>query len=387
MSTVLQEGVAHFSVEGEFVTGIVRDLVRDGRWRSGFTLLTDCIAGGMTAEQVQQILQGTHMLTGVNELEFVEDTRTEAVAYRKHLAWQFAGVLRIAPGDYFQPYAVATSFSWDDLPKGDIGERLRARYGGGADYLREYGIARARYYATDPERDHVAIVDRQLVLFHRLDDPPLWVRGVDKAEEALAQYTAAKRRLEVRGAHVDEMVDTLVQQMLDEEEDEREATAEDDDATDTAADLMTGDPLASLMAHAESMLGAAGVGTLKAMMGEYDEESKPVPDPTLADESGWITPDGDFYGCAYHEHGALARRLLIHTAGVDMDADDAPDPEQEGDRRGWVRIQKSALGMGTTIMHGRSLAGGRGATPKQVRTVMDWCAKHKQPFPSWINEE
>jgi hypothetical protein len=106
-------------------------------------------------------------------------------------------------------------------------------------------------------------------------------------------------------------------------------------------------------------------------LGNDPEPSKrpdPIEDKELKSESGWITEDGRFFGCAYMEHDAIAQDMGFEVKDVESR---------------WIRISK---GFGSV---GRSPFMHQGIQPsqRQLDVLFDWCQKHNETFPTDIFED
>jgi hypothetical protein len=76
---------------------------------------------------------------------------------------------------------------------------------------------------------------------------------------------------------------------------------------------------------------------------------------------GWLTPEGDFYGCEYSGHQALCEKLGLDSYQIE--------------RRGWIKYQR------------REWIGYFGKDPitqKQIDALWDWSRATKKKYPYWI---
>lgn len=95
-----------------------------------------------------------------------------------------------------------------------------------------------------------------------------------------------------------------------------------------------------------------------------EEEEKPKPTKAWTDwTSGWLSLDGDFYGCEYTAHTRLAHKL-----GFD---DGAPD------KQGWIKYQRREW-----VYVGRNPI-----TQKQIDALYDWSVAMKRPIPKYLMGE
>lgn len=192
-------GRVGFSIDGEYLTDLVRTYVREGAWRKGYNLLMEGLEG-IDSQSVLDILSGKTKLVGVNELDLASDDAQDEV--KQSLDYQFRHCFQFE-GRVFQAYGYVQSFQRADwwlatkIADGNDEAMLRNKWWRLAcDRLdeeptvksynaweRDYGPAlrfRSAFYAQDRERDiSVAINLPQLgnypVLFEQLDvDVPLW---------------------------------------------------------------------------------------------------------------------------------------------------------------------------------------------------------------------
>jgi len=217
------------------------------------------------------------------------------------------------------------------------------------------GVYRCLFYANDPQQDLVTYARYAAtqcgILWQEVLAPPFWWRasrpeptepvahnswldGVSTIEfqAALNEYTLVRplRHMTptpVRIAAV-EVGDSIIGSAFVVPADE---DLEDEPSTDLFAMLGR-----DMIARGMSPDAAAGV--LAAVAGKQDETSPAKRGPVTASPSGYILPEGQFYPCGYHEHRALATRILRQFTD-----EDGLDAEQEAERRGWVRLQKSAM--------------------------------------------
>jgi hypothetical protein len=182
-------GIAHFSIDGEGLTDIVRSLVTEGRWRHALRILSDGLPG-ISVEECLSILRGDCKLVGVNDLDLVPDD--DAAKHKALLAWQF-GHLWHRPDGEWEPYATVTHFG-----AGDVSSEI-PMYSGGL-ISTKWADARIRYYMDNAsDISTVEGIDRKDILWRRVEDPPLWIRGLKTSAEALEVAQAAGHRLEKRG--------------------------------------------------------------------------------------------------------------------------------------------------------------------------------------------
>lgn len=105
----------------------------------------------------------------------------------------------------------------------------------------------------------------------------------------------------------------------------------------------------------------------------------PEPDSKFESTSGWIIRDGTYYAVEYYQHPAMARRILLHVEGI-AEKDLPDDCQLAGENRGWVRIQKSAIGNEVGFLLGSI----RKPTNRQIDAIHDYCTKHNVRFPAYL---
>ena len=209
---------AHFSIDGEWFTGHVRDLVIEGRWDRAMKMLVQDIEG-FGHDRAVQLLRGEMKLTGRDDLDFVEDPDSEA--YRKRLDWMFAGVFVDQYGQYLRPYAVVTSWCQYDftdtanIPLTRGSELAKARQSA-------RGLTRnPLVYADDPRTDvarktrvptnqmseqrGLPLGEEEFVLCRRVENFPhllIDAHRLNDIENAIKALHAAGIRLRETGAHL-----------------------------------------------------------------------------------------------------------------------------------------------------------------------------------------
>ncbi|AKU43628.1 hypothetical protein CPT_Seuss102 [Caulobacter phage Seuss] len=192
----------HFSIDGEYITDLVRTRVREGRWDWSLKLLMEDLHG-MTYDIALRILKGDAKLTGVNSLELADDDDQE---YKRQLAWHFAGVYVASDGRFMRPYAIVTSWGPDDMVPEANGPRRNPKY-----------IHNSLFYADDPVKDthyvlngdfksHTrnCLMSRGNILFKEIRGFPhafFEHAGLERPQEAIDNYLAAEHvpRLYERG--------------------------------------------------------------------------------------------------------------------------------------------------------------------------------------------
>ena len=112
---------------------------------------------------------------------------------------------------------------------------------------------------------------------------------------------------------------------------------------------------------------------MDAMDGTVDTES--APEEGLA-RSGYILPDGRFYGCGYYQHSTLFPRILKHVLKQECITGNM-DVEKEADLRNFLRVQLSADGITVQFIFPFN----KKLTRSQKETVVKYCKEYgvKEP--------
>jgi hypothetical protein len=395
-----------FSITGEAFTRITRDLVLEGRWFFAFKMVREDLHG-ITWEQAMSVLAGTNKLEGASNtggLELVKDDPKdpETERYLADMMYQY-GATFVPPGaEYaYEPYGIVTGQGYSDLggPKEwrDRGiECLRpdSRTDGFRTWQERVGIKwtgdtvykRAMYYADDPMHDRAYVLDypdpdldgvrRPFAILFRpcYRNIPFWLTPCKTPQEAvdhcalyginLKVFEPRTERSYLEDVPIDEDdLGTLSQiERTDDEavgcgmtwsEGQKHAPRPERDTQSFLEGLVP--------EHLQHMAKeiSANIG------GTQDWTSPPERSTHDQFESGYILRDGQFYGCEYMAHPALAMRILKHKFNMD----ECEDSQKEGDRRGWVRCQKSALEPVIAVMCEKK------PTKKQINAVFDHSQK------------
>lgn len=355
----------HFSIEGEFLTDLVRGMVTEGRWRDGLAILLNGL-DGMTTDQALSILRGTHKLTGQDVVDLVPDDRAAIVAAHVDLvAWQHAGAWKRPGRGLWRPYAVVTALGSGDVPE-EVSSRQRPEL---------WNRLRILHYADDPGRDDyteepevLGGLEMAAVLWRRIEDPPLWLEGSTSSEAALRDFLGSGQGLHERGAWDDGNDGIRRPARQEPEADVRPLLNFDRIYTDLGVEVSAADRIAMTLGLDGKLEEA-----VQALFGEEDDRP-PEPDREFRSDSGYILPDGTFYGCKYMHHPRLAASLLRHVFRVEVD-----DPQVEADNRNWLRIQASVSG-GHAFLSPKNRP-----TKRQEITLADWCIARGIPYPKELS--
>ena len=375
-----------FKVEGAGFTRIVRDLVRDGRWRHALTTVTDGLHG-ISMEQAISILDGTHKLIGDSHvgMDLVEEDKDDedVIEYLKQIEYMYGGYWSPSGSDTaWKPYAYVTDYGIHDLhgPRNFRGEDVSYRrdiandgFATSTYQIPEWKSGSAQYrramtYADDPFTDRAYMLEYEPhttkkcpVLFRQTEgDLPLWVKPKRTAQEAVDSMVASGHLLRARG-HRETFDEPITPESI-------EDTLPTLERTDEVVGVKREDK--SLECNIIDDLIPEGMehiaGGIKAYIsGDQDWDSKPEPCAVDDFPTGYVDRGGKFYGCDYMAHKALATRLMKHMF------DEEPDnPEHELDQRGYVRMQRSAMDKDIIVMCEKK------PTKRQINTVFDHSIAH-----------
>ena len=363
-----------FSICGDYLTKILRDLVLEDKWEHSLKTASECILG-ISTDQAITILKGEYKLTGNSQIGMgyeKEDPEIEQ-EHKERIQKYYCGRCKLGRSDlWFEPYAIVGSYCAADIKGPSIwAEReisLRPERGndgfkesivyrgdwGGSDWA--YG--RAMYYAHNPMSDRAYVLQVReedihkncsTVLFRVCPSRPIWCDYPKNAQAAVLECEANGKSL-----HVIE-IEPFIKSYNDEFKPKSVVDSEETilDKTQTFENLVPGH-----LKHIAKDIA-------KGLSGEQDFESVVEKDVELNSLSGYILPDGEFYGCGYMEHPALATRILKHVFNVEG----VDDPQKEADNRGWLRIQRQAS-------NDIALSKSRKLTQRQIDKMFDFITKY-----------
>jgi hypothetical protein len=124
-----------------------------------------------------------------------------------------------------------------------------------------------------------------------------------------------------------------------------------------------------------------GVGEISGTKGKLKFQKITLPfDTTITGPNGWLSPDGKFYRCEYHQHSDTAYKIVNALYG------NVYDPSTHLDGMGWVKAQ---FHMGRPHFYGGDLHGGPPPTKKQRDMVVDYCVANKvvDEIPYWCDDK
>lgn len=141
------------------------------------------------------------------------------------------------------------------------------------------------------------------------------------------------------------------------------------------------DPLTMLYAeaHANMQMTAAASGldfenvpSIDAMMNR-GAEIEPVLDEHMTSASGWLLPNGNYYGCGSMEHIGLADALLKHTGSSMATSENS---ELIAESFGWVKISRSMMGLYVICK--------KTPNKKQFDKLWDYSVLHKKDYEEMV---
>lgn len=196
--------VAHFTIEGAFITETARDLVLSESSSAAWRFLKKSLLGDGVDGAIVEILEGRSKLSGDSTVGLRLEPETDAArkGYERQLRSIYAGRVRIN-GAWYRPRAKVADFGPHDLPSDmDMDEMLR--YGDDARHiLAEFHARRVAFYARNGERvvtlskkdSYKLEYQKVLLIFEPTSEPPFWRDELKTPEDALEDFLQSGRRL------------------------------------------------------------------------------------------------------------------------------------------------------------------------------------------------
>ena len=151
MATATEAKTVYFTVTGEYLTDIARDLLLSDEPGKAYRIIADHLIGEGGIEAALSVLKGTHDLAGdsrtgifLTESEVTPKLR----GFHKDIGFIYAGRHR-RRGAWWRPVAVVTNFNKDDADY--AGSRVSGGGLGGSGNLKLWGRARTEYYCNPGE--------------------------------------------------------------------------------------------------------------------------------------------------------------------------------------------------------------------------------------------
>lgn len=194
----MESRTVHFTITGEALTRIVRDIFLSDRPDRAYQAILQSL--GENDERVpllaQRLLNGTVRLEGVDELEVVnEDPPTpECVEFVKHANYLYGGRIRLG-NKWYQPHAIVTSLGNVD------GEYAYTKAGEKPDGYNRALILNLRVEFYGDEGDKAVNVEgyQYPVLFREVGEPPMWRKTPKTPAEAVREALSFGHELRERG--------------------------------------------------------------------------------------------------------------------------------------------------------------------------------------------
>ena len=313
----------HFSISGDFITQQARSFWAEVEYLKTFRIL-ECVIG-LSKEQIDDIIQGRKKLTGINDLDLVDDD------------WQ------PAKGDHYPSLH-------DVLKKGESEEELQS-------------------YKEDEAREYIK---RQVYLEYELDCPESsdeartckrkakQLIGVDEYENLLEEYIAEyEDRQKPKPA---------VWSFSDPDPEENPPMGDWLREQEKAGKLDLSDPIT--MQNVMALDPMFFIDKMMNMDKRTAQGDVPQKESELF-EKGWLLPNGDYYRCHYMEHQWLAGELL------NKKYPDEQNYEKKAEDLGWVKL----TGSQTWPLHFE-----KKLTKKQCNRLWDYCEKFGFDYKRFVEE-
>lgn len=197
----------HFTITGEAMTEIARDLLLSDEPGKAYRLLADHLIGEGANMAAVGVLTGTHALEGDNHsgIDLVESSAVERERFEKCIAEIYAGRVRVF-GKWMRPAAVVRTFSVEDAKWAS--KKARTVNGKASKFILDWKLHRASYYRKDSEHIEFLEVPGQepgFVIFEPCSELPHWMEPAKNYQDAVRQFIESGRTLWERGvAKIDE---------------------------------------------------------------------------------------------------------------------------------------------------------------------------------------
>ena len=317
-------GVVHFSISGDFITDQARSFWAESEYEKAFRILECAI--GISKDQMDDIIQGRKKLTGVNDLDLVDDD------------WKPAANVH-----YPSRHEV--------LKKGESEEELQSY----------------------KEREAKEYIKRQVYLEYELDFPTgassdearmckqkaKQLIGVEEYENLLEEYVAEYEYTQNPKPAVSSFSAPKNEKpsMGDWFREQEKAGMLDLSDPLTMTNVLALDPMFML----EKRMNMER----RSIQGDVPEKESEL------FEKGWLLPNGDYYRCHFMEHVWLAGELL------NKKYPDERNYEKTAEDLGWVKL----TGSQTWPLHFH-----KKLTKKQCNRLWDYCEKFGFDYKYFVEE-
>lgn len=333
----------HFTITGEFITELARDMIAEGRLREGERILMEYI-DGMQHDIAIEILKGNKKIIGDSDIGLtLEDDDDQDV--KTLLLKEYSGVVEYG-GWFWKPYAVVTDWGRKDIAAGHIYEHplynRNVPYDKDRDLIEKlHKECRNVRYMDNKTEDMQFLLkygdSPQHILWKKTLPPPYWLKTHNSNwQQALDDYSKHNYPLETRGHKKYFEDEGLSSEYI------RDAflNQSENDEPDDEHDELKPTPLESLIRETLPEHVADGMIDVLCDTEQSTDRPKPVENSEMDGiTAGYILPDGKMYSCKYHGHDDLANRILKYIYNIESN-----DPTKEAENRGWLRVQKTYLG-------------------------------------------
>ncbi len=200
-SEIISSGTLHFTIEGEYITRVARDMFLSDMPSKAWRLIVNSLVGGPegTVEHVAgQVLDGKKKLTGdSHEGIYVADDE-DAAEYIRMSKFAYAGRVKV-DGTWWRPKAEVTGVGPDDA------HYAMKKYGPllkGSSGMKIFGRLRIEYYAKTGDRvfDVMREIGRrtqeQFIIFEPCGEPPIWWKENTTPSDALKDFLKVGKKLD-----------------------------------------------------------------------------------------------------------------------------------------------------------------------------------------------
>lgn len=313
-----------FSIHGDFITEHSRARWGEGAYTGAMKVL-ECLIGS-THEQQLEILFGTKKLIGVNDLDLVDDDWDPSSEYSDYPSYH-EGMAR--GDDYHELKELRDEKAWkiayDEWP-----------------YSRQGFVAYTHQHSSWKKVEALVGEERANHIFSEVQedmiDRPSYLNRPVKTDTIEPESTWTPSPKEGKADPLT-MMYAMAQNNL-------------------------------MMATIENGGDISALPSVDAMMNR-GSNVEVVLDDHMTSDSGWLLPNGNYYGCSAMEHVGLADSLLEHI-GVQHDG----NAERAAEKLGWVKISKSGFGLYVLC--------DKKPTKKQFNRLWDYSVLHKKDYEQMI---
>lgn len=233
--------IVHFTITGEFMTDIARDLLLEDEPGKAYRIIADHLIGESAAQAALCVLKGTHNLAGDSSSDTgifvvkVDESDEDILSFHKSFQRLYAGRHR-HNGAWRRPVARVVGFNKDDAAyassrvAADLIEDLEGRA--------RWNRARTQYYCGPGETvgdTSMKLPDggKAWIIWEPCGEMPHWVKPNITEQEAFDEWVEARRAISVRKCEEpepDRFVPTMARPFDDGKTDEeREAEYDEED--------------------------------------------------------------------------------------------------------------------------------------------------------------